>query len=273
MPEIFFRYIEKKSILHSINPSIKLIAVLIMFVAVTLVMDPITSLVFLFLIILSTRFLANLKFREIATALILSISTAVFIAIFNILFYKTNFVPELPAVFKIAGLKITDAALKIGLSRGIRVFSLINLSIIFVSTTDVTALVDSLVQNMKIPYRIAYGTLVAYRMIPLLSDEFSQIQASQKIRGILPKKNIKSKIEFFFKQAITLMVGAIRRSDRLALAMDSKAFGAFKKRSFYRPKKIKFKDVVFLITTVFVILITYYIMWKIGFLKKLGILA
>ncbi|GAI41111.1 unnamed protein product, partial [marine sediment metagenome] len=56
-------------------------------------------------------------------------------------------------------------------------------------------------------------------------------------------------------------------------AMDSKAFGAFKKRSFYRPKKIKFKDVVFLITTVFVILITYYIMWKIGFLKKLGILA
>jgi len=69
------------------------------------------------------------------------------------------------------------------------------------------------------------------------------------------------------------VVGAIRRSDRLALAMDSKAFGAFKKRSFYRPKKIKFKDIVFLITTVFVILITYYIMWKIGFLKKLGILA
>jgi len=137
MPEIFFRYIEKKSILHSINPSIKLTAVLIMFVAVTLVIDPITSLVFLFLIILSTRFLANLKFREIATALILSISTATFIAIFNILFYKTNFVPEIPAVFKIAGLKITDAALKIGLSRGIRVFSLINLSVIFVSTTNV----------------------------------------------------------------------------------------------------------------------------------------
>ncbi len=273
MPEIFFRYIEKKSIFHSINPSIKLIAVLIMFVAVTLVMDPITSSVFLLLIILSTKFLSNLKYREIITPLILSISTATFIAIFNILFYKTNFVPELPAIFNIGRLKITDAALKIGLSRGIRVFSLINLSIIFVSTTDVTALVDSLVQNMKMPYRIAYGTLVAYRMIPLLSDEFSQIQASQKIRGVLPKKNIRSKIEFFFKQAITLMVGAIRRSDRLALAMDSKAFGASKKRSFYRPKRVEFKDVIFLISTILVILITYYIMWKIGFLKKLGILA
>ncbi|GAH76253.1 unnamed protein product, partial [marine sediment metagenome] len=76
-----------------------------------------------------------------------------------------------------------------------------------------------------------------------------------------------------FKQAITLMVGAIRRSDRLALAMDSKAFGAFKKRSFYRPERVEFKDVIFLISTILVILITYYIMWKIGFLKKLGISA
>jgi len=198
---------------------------------------------------------------------------ASFIAIFNILFYKTNFMPNIPVIFNIGKLKITNDALRVGLSRGIRVFSLINLSIIFVSTTDVTALVDSLVQNMRIPYRIAYGTLVAYSMIPLLSDEFSQIQASQKIRGVLPEKNIKSKIEFFFKQAITLMVGAIRRSDRLALAMDSKAFGAFKKRSFYRVKKVGVKDIIFLIAVVFVILTTYYIMWKFGFLKKLGISA
>ncbi len=273
MREIFFKYIDKKSILHSINPSIKLIALLTMFVAITIVMDPITSLVFLLIIVLSTKYLANLKFREIATAMILSISMASFIAIFNILFYKTNFIPNIPVIFNIGKLKITNDALRVGLSRGIRVFSLINLSIIFVSTTDVTALVDSLVQNMRIPYRIAYGTLVAYRMIPLLSDEFNQIQASQKIRGVLPKKNIRSKIEFFFKQAITLMVGAIRRSDRLALAMDSKAFGAFKKRSFYRPERVEFKDVIFLISTILVILITYYIMWKIGFLKKLGVSA
>ena len=54
----------------------------------------------------------------------------------------------------------------------------------FALTTDSTKLVDSLVQQARVPERFAYGTLAAYQAIPRFAEDLTTLRQARRIRGL-----------------------------------------------------------------------------------------
>jgi energy-coupling factor transport system permease protein len=135
----------------------------------------------------------------------------------------------------------------------IRVLAVALPGMVVLLTIDPTDLADSLVQNAHVPARFAYASLAALRLLPLLSLEWQTIKTARRARGIDAGRNPVRGLELFAGTVFTLLVGAVRRATRLALAMDARGFDAAGPRTVARPQVLRPSDVA-LVVGAFVLL-------------------
>ncbi|MDQ1677746.1 MAG: energy-coupling factor transport system permease protein [Actinomycetota bacterium] len=117
-----------------------------------------------------------------------------------------------------------SAATALGLS--LRVLAMALPGVLALASVDPTELADALVQHLHAPARFAYGTLAAIRMLPLLAAEWQTIGLARRARGIDAGWNPVAAVRLFGGRVFGLLVGAIRRATRLAVAMDARGFDA-----------------------------------------------
>ncbi|MCI4062143.1 energy-coupling factor transporter transmembrane protein EcfT [Micromonospora sp. R77] len=121
---------------------------------------------------------------------------------------------------------VTSGVLVAALGLVLRLLAVALPGIIVFATTDPTDLADALVQNAKAPARFAIGALAAFRLVPLLEQEWQMISMARRARGVDAGRNPLAKLRLFASTAFALLVGAIRRGTRLAVAMDARGFDA-----------------------------------------------
>jgi energy-coupling factor transport system permease protein len=143
---------------------------------------------------------------------------ALSIGLFNALFSGSNADPSLPTAFVIGPFRVTWEAVAAGVGLAARVIAIASVGVVFSQTTDSTRLVDCLVQQAQVPERFAYGALAAYQAIPRLAEQLSTLRQARRIRGL--------RWSWHPRLLLGLLVLAIRHGDRLALAMDARAFGS-----------------------------------------------
>ena len=121
-------------------------------------------------------------------------------------------------------LLLTTGVLWTALGMALRVVAIALPGLIVLATTDPTDLADALIQNARLPARFAIGALAAFRMVPLLTDEWRTLAAARRARGVDAGRNPVAVARIFTSTAFALLVGAIRRGVRLATAMDARGF-------------------------------------------------
>ena len=119
---------------------------------------------------------------------------------------------------------VTTGVLLTALGMALRVFAVALPGMIVFATTDPTDLADALVQNVRAPARFAIGALAAFRLVPLLGQEWQMLALARRARGIDAGRNPVARLRLFASTAFALLVGAIRRGTRLAVAMDARGF-------------------------------------------------
>jgi energy-coupling factor transport system permease protein len=147
------------------------------------------------------------------------------ITLFNTLFAAVNLDPGANLLAQIGPFRITSEGLAAGIGLGLRVVAIASIGAVFALTTDSTRLVDSLVQQARVPERFAYGALAAYQAIPRFAEDLTALRQARRIRGL--------RGGWHPRLLVGLLVRAIRHGDRQALAMDARAFG-MGPRSAYR---------------------------------------
>jgi energy-coupling factor transport system permease protein len=121
-------------------------------------------------------------------------------------------------------LDVTTGVLLGALGLVLRVFAVALPGIVVFATTDPTDLADALVQNARAPARFAIGALAAFRLVPLLGSEWQMLTLARRARGIDAGANPLARLRLFVSTAFALLVGALRRGGRLAVAMDARGF-------------------------------------------------
>ncbi|MEU3455918.1 energy-coupling factor transporter transmembrane component T [Micromonospora sp. NPDC006766] len=121
---------------------------------------------------------------------------------------------------------VTEGVLVTALGLVLRMLAVALPGIVVFATTDATDLADALVQNAKAPARFAIGALAAFRLVPLLEQEWRMISMARRARGVDAGRNPVARLRLFVSTAFALLVGAIRRGTRLAVAMDARGFDA-----------------------------------------------
>jgi energy-coupling factor transport system permease protein len=143
---------------------------------------------------------------------------ALFVMISNTVFGAANPDPAAAELLRLGPLRITEQAVSMAVALGLRVVAIASIGAVFALTTDSTRLVDALVQQAHVPERFAYGALAAYQAVPQFAEDLTTMRQARRIRG-LPGS-------WHPRLLLGLLVLAIRHGDRMALAMDARAFGS-----------------------------------------------
>jgi energy-coupling factor transport system permease protein len=139
-------------------------------------------------------------------------------------------------------LLVTSGVLTAALGLALRLLAVALPGVIVFATTDPTDLADALIQNAKAPPRFAIGALAAFRLVPLLTQEWQMISMARRARGIDAGRNPAKHLRLFASTAFALLVGAIRRATRLAMAMDARGFDADTPRTIARRQRFTAAD-------------------------------
>jgi len=138
-------------------------------------------------------------------------------------------------------------ALQIGFATALRLGAIIALALVGGLTTSGPDLVRSSVQQLRVPYRIGYTALAAFRFVPRFGHELSVIRAAHRVRGHHGGRGPFARIARGWGYIVPLLAGAIRHAERVALAMDSRAFGAHPTRTERHLVPFRARDTVFIV--------------------------
>lgn len=140
--------------------------------------------------------------------------------------------------------------------------SIIVFSATIVASSNYREVVQGLVQ-LKIPYEIAFMVSVGIRFLPQLKNEFTDVLTAIQLRGIEIKKiPFKKRMKVYFYIFTPVIAGAVNKAQKLSIAMETRAFRAYPKRTSYLVLQMMLKD--YIVTAVSFILtagifISYYV--------------
>lgn len=256
--------------LHTLNPSIKALTVLVLVLLLSFVFDPVTPLLFWVFIIIMTFGFGQIDIRKWLLIFIPFLLVAFGYVWTTAVFSNPPEGLELIVYLSAGPIEITNYGISTGLALGLRVLCFTGLSLMFILTTDPVRFILSLVQQCKLPPKLAYGLLAGYRFLPLLTEEIRIIRHAHKVRGANRETGLKGKLLTLKRYAIPLLASAIRKAERAAIAMESKGFTGARDRTFYHHLQVKRQDWLFFGLMLLFFFISITISVKLGSFKSLG---
>lgn len=232
--------------LYGLNPLAKLAGPAPAMLMLVLVRDLATPLAFLALAYAVLLVGARLTAR-LAALLALALPAAAVVGVGFALWTDASRVDHGVVVLQLGGWTLYGGALQVGLATGLRLVAIVALALIAGLTTTGPDLARSFVQQLRVPYRIGYTALAAFRFVPRFRHELEIIRQAHRVRGGRGSRGPLAAIVRGTGYVIPLLAGAIRHAERVALAMDARAFGAYPDRTERHLVPFRARDVVFVV--------------------------
>ncbi|KDA05449.1 cobalt ABC transporter permease [Microbacterium sp. CH12i] len=232
--------------LHHLNPLAKIAAVAPAMVMLLFVRDLATPASFIVLAYVIIVIGARLSVR---TTALLFLAVPVGIAVIGVgfsLWVDAAIVDDTAPFLQIGGWTLFTGALQVGFATALRLGAILTLALIGGLTTTGPDLVRASIQQLHVPYRIGYTALAAYRFVPRFGYELAVIRAAHRVRGHHGGRGPFARMARGWGYIVPLLASAIRHAERVALAMDSRAFGAHSTRTERYLVPFRVRDVVFI---------------------------
>lgn len=242
--------VNERSVVHRLNPVAKLAATLLAMIGLLLAGDVVTpSVVLVAELVLVAAAGIGWRTLLLRTAPLVLGSFGLFVS--TLLFTQKNSGTLLADV---GPFEVTSGGLASAAAVSVRILAIALPSIVTFATTDPTELGDALVQHLHAPPRFTFGALAAFRLLPLLGDEWQLLSLARRARGIDAGRSPIGAIRLFASAVFGLLVAAIRKAVRLATAMEARGFGRRPDRTLARPSPLRLADGLFLVVTAAVLM-------------------
>ncbi|MCH4827100.1 energy-coupling factor transporter transmembrane component T family protein [Planococcus halocryophilus] len=235
-----------RNLLHNMNPSVKFIAVTISMLTIAFFFNPWTPLLFWVSILLLQLTMSHINWK-LWLLFMLPFSIGAFGYLWTTVVFGADTGGTI--IWSFAGINVTDEQWAHALSLSFRVMAFSSLSLMFAFTTDPVKFILSLMQQLKLSPKLAYGVMVGYQFLPVMKDEFTQIQQAQRLRGAVVEKHSWQRILSMRRVLIPMLAGAVRKAERSAFAMEARGFTGEPRNAYYRPILLSRMD--FLMSFVF----------------------
>jgi len=242
-----FRFRHVSSPIHRRDPRVKFLYVLVMFI-VAVMFTELPVLLVLFLLQIPFVLVAGVQ-RQWLRSLRGAMFLVTFLFVFNLIF---GYISPGTTPYGMSPLEYAFAM-------ALRFLVLVESFSIFFLTTSPDHLSLALEQS-HVPYEFTFAFTTAVRFVPVLAEEAQTIMDAQKARGLeLEKGNFMKRIRNYIPILIPLIVSAIRRSLELAEAMESRGWGASKKRTNLYVLKMKEGDFMLILISIILLVTAIYI--------------
>ena len=231
------QYYPADSILHKLDPRVKLVATLSFLVALFLIDGWIGYVV-------ATVFLAAvIRLSKVPIRFIVRGLKTIFIILMITLVFNLFLTPGDRVLLPVWKFRITDQGLRTAIFMAIRLIYLIIGSSIMTLTTTPNDLTDGLetllnpLKKLHVPvHEVAMMMSIALRFIPILLEETDKIMKAQIARGAdFEHGNLVQRAKNLVPLLVPLFISAFRRANDLAMAMEARCYRGGKGRTKMKP--------------------------------------
>lgn len=134
--------------------------------------------------------------------------------------------------------RVSDGSIELALATMLRVLAIGLPAVVLFITVDATDLADGLAQVWHVPSRFVLGALAAFRLVGLFLDDWRFLELARRARGV----GDIGRIRRISGQVFALLVLAIRRGSKLAVAMEARGFGGATARTWARVSRFGFSE-------------------------------
>ena len=243
---VFGQYYPSDSVVHRMDPRIKLLAVIFYIVTVFFIQDFVMYAAY-FLFVISVALISKIPIKVLLRTVRAIIFLVLITSIINVFFTggETPLVDwKFIHIYKEGLIRAAKLALRL-------ILLMLFPSLLTLTTTpmELTDALESLMRPLKVikvpVHAIALIMSIALRMIPILMEETNKIMLAQKARGAdFDTGGALKKAKAMIPVLVPLFVGAFRRADELALAMDARCYSSVAKRTKYKVMHLSVKDLV-----------------------------
>lgn len=238
------QYYPAKSILHRLDPRVKLVSTLLYLISLFLfrsVPGYVVATVFLVTIIK----LSKVPFSYIVKGLKPIIFLLMITVVFNLFLTREGAVLFHAWIFT-----ITEGGLRTAVYMAVRLVYLIIGSSLMTFTTTPNALTDGIesllkpLEKVRMPvHDVAMMMSIALRFIPILLEETDKIMKAQIARGAdLESGNMIQRAKSMIPILVPLFVSAFRRANDLAMAMEARCYRGGEGRTKMKPLRYQTRD-------------------------------
>ena len=242
---------------HTLDPRAKILATAVLVVGIFLV-DSTTGLLFV-----AAALVALVAVSHIPARTFMRLLRPVLFIVALTVFFQVLFSREGVALVEWGFLEVHYGGLRLGFFLGLRILLLVSAAGLLTATTAPVALADGIedllspLKKVRFPaHEVAMMMTIALRFIPTLGEEAEKITKAQAARGADfseggPLRRARSLVPVL----VPLTVGAFRRADELAEAMESRGYRGGEGRTRYRELRFRARDALALAVTVLILLV------------------
>ena len=252
-------YIERQSVFHSLDGSIKLLMLIAWTFFAFAFMD---ARVFIAMIVLG---IVMLKISKLPNKAIWPLLLFIFIfTVFNSAFlllitpeYGSKLTGTYTDAVSVGFYAITFETIFYCITLSLKYIAIMPITILFIFTTHPSNFASSL-NRIGVPYRVAYSVSIALRYIPDVKAEVENIINAQEARGVAFKKGdagIGTRLKNYATVMMPLLLSSFNRIETVSNAMDLRGFGKDKKRTWYHRRKYARADIIFAAVSVVVLVL------------------
>ncbi|MBQ2752932.1 MAG: energy-coupling factor transporter transmembrane protein EcfT [Firmicutes bacterium] len=246
------QYYPVRSLVHSLDARVKILAVLVYIIMLFLV-DSFIGYAVVALILAAVIKASKVPFKFMVKGIKGIILILVFTAVINVFSTKGENV-----LFTLGIFTATLEGVILAIKMVIRLTMLIIGSSLLTLTTSPIELTDGIEYILKpfkrigVPsHEIAMMMSIALRFIPTLLDETDKIMKAQQARGAdFETGNIIQRAKSLIPILVPLFVSAFRRAEELAMAMEARCYHGDENRTRMNEMKLKSKDITALVLVV-----------------------
>ncbi|MEA4890819.1 MAG: energy-coupling factor transporter transmembrane component T [Clostridiaceae bacterium] len=241
------RYYPGDSLLHRLDPRVKIVISLFYMILVFLVQSAIPMAV-LGLLTLALVLLSRVPLRQILNSLKPILFILVFAFVINLVTVQGD------TWMEIGPLKITDQGVYTALRMAARLILLIVSTTLFLTLTTTPILVADALESLLNPLRrigfpvheMAMMMSIALRFVPTLLEETDKIMKAQSSRGAdYDTGGLIAKARGLVSVLIPLFVSAFKRAEDLAVAMEARCYRGGEGRTRLKVMRFKRSDLLF----------------------------
>lgn len=241
-------YSDIDSPIHKLTGATKLI-VMISWVLASMITYDTRILLLMFILSLVIFKISKVKFKDISFVvyfilvflLLNNIAIFIFSPLEGVKIYGTQ-----TELFKITNhYVVTAEQLFYQLNISLKYFSIIPIALLFIVATNPSEFAASL-NKIGVNYKIAYSVAIALRYIPDVQRDYYDISFAQQARGIdmSKKEKLFKRIKNSSAILMPLIFSSLERIESISCAMELRAFGKNKKRTWYSERKFKKGDYI-----------------------------
>lgn len=222
-------YVSSSTPLHRLHPVTKVAGLLAVIIAAFLVDRP-ACLAPLFVILVGLLIAAggsgNLRRFRLMFVLVF-----VFTLVVWTFFYGSVLVP-------------TWAGFLFGLSTSVRLATFLAAGLLFLTTTRVEEVAYAL-GRVGVPYKVGFTLMLAFRLVPVFFDAALSVVQAQRCRGLpIGRGGPLARLRRFVPVIVPVLIGALRRADRMAMALELRGFNSGRPRTTYLRAHAHVRDAV-----------------------------